>query len=351
LSKRKKRIWVDVLTPKQALFAKAMVERSPSNVELVITTRNYSELNKFVRQLGLRGLSFGKHGGSRIDKKLEASIERMKALVPFVRGNGFDSSLSFISPEAARVSFGFGLVHYICSDSPHAVAPSRLAVPLASKVFSPFPINKARWTQYGLKVSQVFLYHALDPWVWLSSRREIKPKRTRVDGLVTIRLEESFASYSKSGRGVSNQLRGLISKIRSTGDFGITIIPRYDEQRAWAKKQFGKTCTIPDSTVNGVELISYSDLLIGGGGTMTQEAALMGVPNISYFPSSELDVFENFYFPKKLSLKASSASELFRLTTHLLSNIDSAKKQFSERARKAVQGFEDPVKFIFQNTL
>jgi predicted glycosyltransferase len=343
-------MWVDVLTPKQALFAKSMIERSPSNVELVITTRDYAELNKFIGQIKLKHISFGRHGGSAIGKKLTASIERMRDLVPFVMENGFDTSLSFISPEAARVSFGLGLKHFICSDSPHAVAPSKLAVPLATKLFSPFPVKKERWTQYGLKPTQIFLYHALDPWAWLLSENPM-PRSKRRFGSIFIRLEESFASYSKSGEGVSNVLTTLIPRIKSLGDFEIVVIPRYDEQRRWAKEKFGKMCTVPDNTIEGVKLISKADLVIGGGGTMTQEAALMGVPNISYFPSSKLDVFENYYFPKKLSVKASTPPELMRQTSHLLSNIEDQKEQFSARAKKAVMGFEDPVRFVFQQIL
>ena len=341
---------MDVLTPKQALFTKAMIERSPSDVELVITTRDYAELNQFVRQLKMKHISFGKHGGAAIERKLEASIERMKELIPFVAGNRFDFSLSFISPEAARVSFGLGIKHFICSDSPHAVAPSRLAVPLATKLFSPFPIKKESWTQYGLKASQIFSYHALDPWAWLLSENRIR-KREVVDDSVLIRLEESFASYSKAGKGISNVLTSLINKIKSLGNFEIVMIPRYDEQRSWAKRKFGNTCTVPNSTVNGMELISKADLVIGGGGTMTQEAALMGIPNISYFPSSRLDVFENYYFPKRLSVNTSTASELIKQTSYLLSNVEDVRERFSERAKKAVSDFEDPVKFVFQQIL
>jgi uncharacterized protein len=343
----KKKIWVDVLTPKQALFTKAMIERSPSNLELVVTTRDYAELNNFVRQLKLEPISFGKHGGAAIEKKLEASIERMRALVPFAAENRFDCSLSFISPEAARVSFGLGLKHFICSDSPHAIAPSRLVIPLASKLFSPFPIKKERWTQYGLGASQVFSYHALDPWAWLLPKYG-KLVRSGLSRSVLIRLEESFASYTRSGEGISDVIGQLIPVIISQGDYEIILIPRYDEQRNWAKRKFGRTCTVPDSTVEGVKLISKADLVIGGGGTMTQEAALLGIPNVSYFPSAWLDVFENYYFPKKLSVRASTPSELVRQTRYILSNIEVLKDQFFSRAKKAVRGFEDPVKFVFQ---
>ncbi|MHB2037166.1 MAG: DUF354 domain-containing protein [Nitrososphaerales archaeon] len=343
------RLWIDALTPKQALFAKALVERAPSKVKCTITTRNYSELNKFVTQLGLTYTSIGRHGGGDLAEKLRASVEREKLLIPFVSKSNFDFSLSFLSPEAARVSFGLGMRHYICSDSPHANAPSRLCVPLSKGVFTPFRIQKDRWTRYGVKPAQVQKYHALDPWAWLGFSK-FRASR-KVQGRVLIRLEEWFASYFRKGMGVSDVVSKLVAGIRRLGDYEITLVPRYDDQREWATKKFGKFCIVPKTTIDGVEAIAKTDLLVGGGATMTQEAALMGVPNISYFPSAELDVFSNYYFPKKLSVEASTPTELLDKTFSLLKNIEQTKSAFMARASEETKTFEDPVKFVYDRLL
>jgi uncharacterized protein len=322
-----------------------MVENAPSNFECTVTTRDYSELNKFVSTLKLENVCIGKHGGGSLVDKLKASIDRQNELVSFVTKSDFDLSFSYISPEAARVSFGIGMKHFICSDSPHASAPSRLAVPLCSSLFSPFPIPKRRWTQYALKEEQVLKYHSLDPWAWLKHSK-IRASR-KVSGKVMIRLEEWFASYFKQGKGVSSALSKLIDGIKQLGDYEIMLIARYDEQREWAKKEFGSRCTVPSNAIDGAQEISQTDLLIGGGATMTQEAALLGVPNVSYFPSAKLDVFTYYYFPKKLSVEASNQPQLLRETFRLLKNIDTQKKYFMDRAERETSTFQDPVRFIF----
>jgi len=341
-------LWIDALTPKQALFANALVERAPSKVKCTVTTRNYSELNKFISQLGLKYTRVGRHGGGDLAEKLRASVEREELLIPLVKSS-FDFSLSFLSPEAARVAFGLGMKHYICSDSPHANAPSRLCVPLSKGVFTPFPIQKDRWTQYGVISAQVQKYHALDPWVWLGFSKVGASRK--VHGRVLIRLEEWFASYFRKGMGVSDVVSKLVAGIRRIGDYEITLVPRYDDQRQWATKKFGKLCVVPKTTIDGVEAIARTDLLVGGGATMTQEAALMGVPNISYFPSAELDVFSNYYFPKKLSVEASTPTELLDKTFSLLKNIEQTKNEFMTRAEEETKTFEDPVKFVYDKVL
>ena len=169
-------------------------------------------------------------------------------------------------------------------------------------------IKKEKWTRYG--AGKVYRYHALDPWAWLFGSRYQRQLSEKVKGRIVIRLEEWFASYFRRGKGVSDTLSNLLSTIKRIGDFEILLLPRYNDQRDWARKKFGKECTVPDATVDAANEISKSDLLIGGGATMTQEAALLGVPNISYFPSAKLDVFYDYYFPKKLSVEAKNPSQL-----------------------------------------
>ena len=297
----------------------------------------------------MKHTSVGRHGGGDLAEKLRASVERQKLLIPLASKSSFDYSLCFLSPEAARVSFGLGIKHYVCSDSPHANAPSRLAIPLSIGVFTPFPIQKDRWTRYGIKPSRVQKYYALDPWAWIYGS---KVRATRkVHGRVLIRLEEWFASYFRVGMGVSNSLSKLVSGIKRLGDYEITLVPRYDDQRSWAKKKFGKECVVPETTINGITEISKTDLLVGGGATMTQEAALLGVPNISYFPSAKLDVFSNYYFPKKLSVEASTPTQLLNETLSLLKNVDKTKEDFITRAANETKAFEDPIRFVFDKLL
>ncbi len=192
-------------------------------------------------------------------------------------------------------------------------------------------------------------YHAIDPWVWLGPLRLTGKRKKK--GRVLVRLEETLASYFKRGRGLSNVLSQLIQTIKNASDFEILLVPRYDEQRSWAKKKFGTICTVPDTTIEGPGEIAASDLVIGGGGTMAQEAALLGVPNISYFPSAKLHIFEDYLFPRKLSIKASTPIQLLRETKRLLENIDQEKKELLQRAKKETRGYEDPVKFIFKKLL
>ena len=179
--------------------------------------------------------------------------------------------------------------------------PPSYRYPFRSECSLPSRSREKDGFQYGLKATSVLKYHALDPWAWLrSSSVKSSP---RVQGKVLIRMEEWFASYFRQGLGISVVLNKLLDGIHKLGDFEVMLVPRYDDQRAWARKEFSTKVIVPLDTIDGVDEIGQTDFLIGGGVTMTQEAALLGVPNISYFPSAELDVFSRYYFPKKLSIE------------------------------------------------
>jgi uncharacterized protein len=68
----------------------------------------------------------------------------------------------------------------------------------------------------------------------------------------------------------------------------IVLLPRNKQQGEFIRSRWpewfaqGKTI-IPGATLDGLNLIWYSDLLVSGGGTMNREAATLGVPVYSIF--------------------------------------------------------------------
>jgi hypothetical protein len=71
----------------------------------------------------------------------------------------------------------------------------------------------------------------------------------------------------------------------------IVLMPRNKQQGEFIRSRWpqwfeqNKTI-IPDGPLNGLNLIWHSDLLVGGGGTMNREAAVLGVPVYSIFRGS-----------------------------------------------------------------
>jgi predicted glycosyltransferase len=63
----------------------------------------------------------------------------------------------------------------------------------------------------------------------------------------------------------------------------VVVLPRHEGQRRELADLSLSRCFVPDHAIDSRSLMLQADLMIGAGGTMTREAALLGVPTASLF--------------------------------------------------------------------
>ncbi|MDC0928142.1 DUF354 domain-containing protein, partial [Nitrosopumilus sp.] len=143
------KIWIDILTPKQLLFSEPIIEKLGKKHDILCTSREYEEVSKLAKIRRFRVDFIGKHGGNENSSKLEASILRMEKLFIKIEKFSPDLTISFCSPDAARISFGLGIKHVAFCDSPHADAVMRLTLPLIQKLLIPNIIPKEEFSKFG----------------------------------------------------------------------------------------------------------------------------------------------------------------------------------------------------------
>jgi len=315
------------------------------------TSRQYREVDKLSDLKNVKLEFIGRHGGNSIQEKLKASCERTVRLADFVSNLKLDYALSFSSPECARVAFGLGVKHICVNDSPHSDKVNRLTLPLSEILFTPWIIPFSAWRNYGIINSRIIRYKALDPVVWIKRRHAKKIKKQEF-GLnpkkqtITLRLEESKASYLLSHD--KTYARKIIdSLILNFGDCEIFILGRYDDQIEMIKNTYGAKVKVADDVLNGLDLLTVTDLFVGMGGTMTCESALLGIPTIAAFQGPDLYT-EKYLVKKGLLLKARNAEQIVKLARELMVH-NEIKTRFRAKAEKIVSEMEDPVKFIADN--
>jgi len=345
------RVIIDILTPKQCmLFSKLSEKLRQRGHEVFHVSRQYQDIRDLLKLKGLEAKIIGKHGGKELVNKLKASAQRILELAAYFEEVNPDVAVSFSSPEMARVSFGLRVPHVCINDSPHAEAVARLTIPLSAKLLGPKIIPKRVWVKYGISMEKIKQYEALDPWVWL---KDFTPDETvlRELGLspskpiLTFRLEEEFAAYligKTRGRTILSVIKRILME---RDDVQIVAIPRYTEQIEALHETFKDKIIICHSSIDGPSLLSYTSIFIGGGGTMTTEAALLGVPTFSCYPSEPFIVLK-YLMEKRLVNLVKDPEELAMKVLATLDNIEFEKKRQSERARRLVETFEDPIEVI-----
>ena len=351
------KVWLDVLTPKQAnLFAELHDRLIAKGCKVLVTTRHYREVNELLELRKLKTSKIGRHGGANLKDKLLESSKRVTALAEVVGDYSPDIALTFSSPEAARVAYGLGIPHYCMSDSPHAEAVCRLTVPLSEKLFTPWVIPTYAWNRYGISPRDVVRYRALDPVVWINSKNASKPfEEFNLDltkPIVVIRTSEEFAAYltDRSAARISTTI-DIVDNIldKSNGELQLVVLPRYDDQDDRFRKKFGTRIVIPHHVVDGVSLLRASTVFIGGGGTMSAEAALLGVPVISHYPGDQTFV-EKFLVRYGLIERILDPGRIAQRTVGIAKSRE-FREYYRRKASKLVETMDDPIRIILQRVL
>jgi predicted glycosyltransferase len=345
-------IWIDILTPKQLLFLGELGARLEARGhDVVRTTRHYREVSELIEKKGLTVVTIGRHGGPSLVGKLKASARRIVGLANYLVKTEPDLSVAFASPEAARTAYGLGVPHYTVNDSPHSRAVARLTIPLASKLFSPQIIPKRVWVRYGIDPDRVVQYDALDPIAWIKTPPD--PSVLSDLGLdadtpiVVFRAEEAFASYLL-GR-VSQHASvviPIVTRLKQAGNqIQIVVLPRYREQVTTLSKVLGDDVIVPRSVVDGPSLVAHASVFVGAGGTMTAEAALLGVPTLSCYPN-EPTLVDEFLIGMKLVTRVTRPEKAVRMITQLLNEREKVREEQAVRAQTVTSQMEDPVEVI-----
>ena len=314
-----------------------MIKRIKKNHTVLCTSRDYQQVTQLAKIRGLKLKIIGKHGGTKRHDKLNASLHRSKSLSLRIKQFSPDITVSFCSPEAARVSYGLGISHICFSDSPHATAVMRLVVPLVQKLLIPWIIPKKEFTKFGIDSKDIVSYRAIDAAI-IAKRKISKNNKTRskknVRKIILVRVEEEYASYSTKRRPAIPIIKEILKNFSNEE---IVVMGRYSSQVKHLEQVFGKKIRMLNKVVDSKNLLENTDVFIGSGGTMTAESALLGIPTISY--NAVPNIIEAYLVKKKLVIRKTNPKQIANSIEKILRSSNSGIKK---RSKKMMNSMEDP---------
>ena len=314
-----------------------MIERIKKSHTVLCTSRDYQQVTQLAKTRNLKLIMVGKHGGSRSHDKLNASLHRAKSLSVRIKEFSPDITISFCSPEAARVSYGLGISHVCFSDSPHATAVMRLVIPLVQKLLIPWIIPKKEFTKFGINSKDIISYKAIDAAV-IAKRKISKNNKTRSKKngrkTIVVRVEEEYASYSTKKRPAIPIIKEIIKNFSNEE---IIVMGRYASQARHLEQVFGKKIRVLSKVVDSKVLLKNTDVFIGSGGTMTAESALLGIPTISY--NAIPNIIETYLVRKKLVIRKTNPKQI---TSSIEKILGSSNLEIKNRSKKMLNSMEDP---------
>jgi hypothetical protein len=314
-----------------------MINELSKKHKILCTTRKYREVDQLIKIRKMKLKVIGKHGGSQNLDKLKANIDRMSGLIPIITKFKPDVTISFCSPDAARISFGMGIKHIAFCDAPHADSVMRLTIPLIQKLLIPWVIPKKQFSKFGISIKNIISYRAIDAALIISQ----KPRKKTVHLKLKTGKNILFRTYESSAAYAKNRIDSIkiIKKLTNIKNSNIIILGRYTNEISNLKKEIGDKVFVLEKSVDSGEILQLTDIFIGSGGTMTAESALRGIPTLSY--NAVPNTIEKYLVKRKLVTRIKRIDNLDKT---ILKILNKKTDEYKKRAVRELKMMDNPIK-------
>ena len=281
-----KRIWIDLdNSPHVPFFLPIIEELKKRGIEVVLTARDSYQVCELLKFHNVSCTVVGRHWGRHRALKILGTLVRALQLVPLMIRRRPDLAVSHGSRGQILASYLLGIPTVTILDYEFTAGSGFLK---SHWVFVPHFIPDAS-TQKVKR--QILKYPGLKEDVYVPRFQPDPSLKSRLglDGkalMVTVRPPATEAHYHNPE--AETLLDTALDLLVHRPDVQVILLPRNQRQErtlraSWGKWISNKKILIPDSVVDGLNLIWFSDLVISGGGTMNREAAALGVPVYSIF--------------------------------------------------------------------
>ena len=283
------KIWFDITNSPHVHFFAALIKELQQDHELLITCR---PLSNTIELLDIYRFSYtlvGRHYGKNLMLKSLGFFIRILQLYHFLKKKNIDTAIShssFYSPLVSK------LVRARCiymNDNEHALG-NKISFKFADRIMVPEFLDVKKITCQGAKEEKIVRYPGLKEGVYLwnyveNSFYTFRFENSENKKIIFIRPEPLTAQYYK---GKQNFLNDLLIDLKDI--YKIVLLPRSKTQANHYRHEKYCKIQIPEKSVSLADIMGNCDLFIGAGGTMTREAAVLGIPTISIYQDSLLDV-------------------------------------------------------------
>ena len=328
-------VWLDSVTPKDSLLTYSLLPLlRKKGYETLVTAKKQTQTTEILELLNVKYTCIGEYGET-LKEKLAAEQKRTLQFIDLFDKIGLPKVLwTHGDVSAIRTAFGLQIPIVYANDTPHAVHVAKLVCPLVDWLVAPVSFGKT-WSKFGIAKSKIVLYDGIEEVAWLQRKLESKcplfleeaAKKSRV---VLFRNAEYKASYCKNIKVDAFHLVKEISKNAT-----VVYLPRYAEE----KKKLGNlnNVVIPQKPVLAFQLIPYVDAVVGSGGTICREAALMGVPTINFH---FWDAVARYLYKKGFPIKyVATTDKIINVTRKILKNPEKHRMD----TRQMLEKLESPV--------
>lgn len=319
------RIWVDITnTPHVNVFMPIYKHLKAQGHELIITARDFSETIPLLRKNGIEPLVIGSHKGKSRFKKSLGLLGRYWQLL--TRVPKFDLAFSLGGSYTSPIAWLRGKKSITFSDNDFTTHKFVTYLFSSYFIFPSYLKYQEAQKKFHLKDSQIKTFNGFKEDIYIA---DYKVDEHFLDQLpfkefITIRPENLKAAYvPKDAVTIVPELFEVFK------DQNILFLPRYEEEKKMAEGY--PNIWYPAGPLVGLDVCYYTKAMLTGAGTFAREAALLGVPAVSFFPRNEFLTVDVVLQEQGKEFKSRSAQEIREYV--LASSVKSADRTLGDTTR------------------
>ncbi len=303
------KIWFDADNGPHVLIMRPLVaELTGRGHEVVFTARDRTKTCQLLDMYGFSYLKVGAEYGKGMGGKVKGTLGRAADLARVMRRSGAAVSYGHGSRALPIASRLLGIPTVTMYD--YEWVNARLFNLCCRSILLPESISMARCAEAGIAAGKVVSYPGFKEELYLgmgemdgsiAADLGLRPEAVKV----LLRPPATTAHYHNPE--AETLLDAILARLAAAGDVQLVYLPRTDDQRELPARAGVREVIIPRKVYDGPSLVAACDMVISGGGTMTREAAIMGIPSYSFFRGREGMVDESLAASGRLALLASPA--------------------------------------------
>ena len=298
------RIWFDADNGPHVLVMKPLAEELTRRGHTVIfTARDRANTCELSDMYGFDYTKVGGPYGKSTIKKVLGTLKRAAQLRKVMKNWKADVSFGHGS-RSLPIASKLLKVPSITMYDYEWVSPS-IFNKFCKKILIPDAITKNRAIEAGIDLNKVEFYPGFKENLYLNNiqpdpkiAEELSLKADKIK--VLLRPPATTAHYHNPE--AEEILNELLKKLLNNPEVQLIWIPRTEDQNELVKGNYKAHIIIPTKVYPGPQLILAMDMIIGGGGTMTREAAILGIPSVSFFRGRRGAVDDKLESLKRLKL-------------------------------------------------
>ena len=281
------KVWIDVAHPPHPLLFGPVSRRLEElGHDVAVTARDASETLDLARERWPDVEVIGARSPKGRRAKAGAIAKRARDLRRWARGTRPDVALSHNSYAQIVAARSLALRTVTAMDYEHQPA-NHVAFRLAHTILLPAVLRDEDVRRQGATARKIVRYDGLKEEIYVG---EFEPDRdvlgklgvVRANGTVVVvtRAPSFHTLYHRADNPIFVPVLehlAIYDEVRSI------VLTREREQRDVLASLGLPNLILPERAVDSRSLMYAADLVVGAGGTMTREAAIMGVPTVSIF--------------------------------------------------------------------